>query len=133
MTSRDTTGDTGATAERDTVAHPPSPRRGAPRRDTDAAPHVAPQVAPSRRVTPAPPDGEPAYRSPEDGPRLQAGWAPGSKRAITLTIAEPQTVEITPQQHQQLISALTTMIVSWLEDGGRELLAAERIATEQQE
>ena len=49
---------------------------------------------------------------------------PSGNQAIQLTLTEPETVAMTPRQHQQAITALSAMIVSWLENGGYQKLAA---------
>lgn len=99
---------------------------GATRRATPAHRHPddSPEVGEGRDGKSSPDDSESNYAAPPAIPRLQAPWVPSGNQAIQLTLTEPETVPMTPQQHRQAITALSTMIVSWLEDGGYQKLAA---------
>jgi hypothetical protein len=99
---------------------------GASRRATAAGrqPDDLPEVGEGRDGKPSTDDSESNYAAPPAIPRLQAAWVPSGNQAIQLTLTEPETVAMTPRQHQQAITALSTMIVSWLEDGGYQKLAA---------
>jgi len=43
------------------------------------------------------------------------GRAPEANRVLRLVLTEPDTVAMTDQQREQAISALSAMIVSWLQ------------------
>jgi hypothetical protein len=44
------------------------------------------------------------------------GGAPPAKRgALKLTLTEPESVPMTPQQHRQAVDALSAMILTWLQ------------------
>jgi len=85
-----------------------------PEPDPDDAPATAdPNTATSaRRGTPQE-NGESRYRrrpAPPPGARN-----PEQNRVLRLTLTEPDTAPMTEEQHQQAVSALSAMIVSWLQ------------------
>ena len=86
-------------------------------------PDDSPEVAEGRARKTSPNDNESNYAAPPAIPQLQINWVPDGNQAIRLALTEPETAPMTPQQHQQAITALSTMIVSWLEDGGYQKLA----------
>ena len=93
------------------------PRRGKPASpepdpgDTPAAPEATPGGTAGRRAPQD--DGESRYRRRPTRP--PGGRNPEQNRVLRLTLTEPDTAPMTEEQHQQAVSALSAMIVSWLQ------------------
>jgi len=61
--------------------------------------------------------GESRYRRRPSPP--SGGRNPEQNRVLRLTLTEPDTAPMTEEQHQQAVSALSAMIVSWLQRRAR--------------
>jgi hypothetical protein len=89
-----------------------------PPQPSDAAAGAADKGRRSRAGTPAQrvsaADRESRYRRrPPADP--STGRDPEANRVLRLVLTEPDTVAMTDQQYEQAISALSAMIVSWLQ------------------
>ena len=54
--------------------------------------------------------GKDRTRDGGGGRSLKAGRSPAGRRALQLTLTEPETVPMSEQQHQQAVNALSAMI-----------------------
>lgn len=61
----------------------------------------------------SPGSGESRY-PPRPSPKAN-GRSAGPNRVLRLTLTEAETVPMTAEQHQQAVSALSAMILSWLQ------------------
>ena len=86
-------------------------------RDTKPEPHDRNLSPGDRDEQPTPQTNESRYgAAPAAAPPPQPGsWTPGSNYAVHLTLTRPDLVAITPEQREQLVAVLTSMILDFLQ------------------
>ena len=86
--------------------------------------HDTPPAPGDRNLSPGDSDEQPSHQANESRygaaptaspPSQRAGLAPGSNHPLHLTVTRPDLVAITPEQREQLVAVLTSMILDFLQ------------------